>query len=204
SFNHSTNSASQVSGYGANGAYSAILGGMDHNIDSGNTYAAIVGGNGINLTGDTYSGHTAVGSLVVWDQPLSGASGDDVLVWDSVDKKVKVRTQSDVAGASDAYLKSNIKISKNSLDKINTLSGYEFEWNENYPDYSKIGMKDYGLLAQEVEALYPEMVTEDFRANDGKTYKAIKYNRLIPILVNAVNELTNRVEYLENKFKIKN
>ena len=83
SFNFSINTGAQTIGYGALADESVILGGIDHNIASGNTRAAIIGGNTIKLTGTTYIDTTAVGNLAIIDTPTTGVSGDTVLVRDS-------------------------------------------------------------------------------------------------------------------------
>ena len=74
SFNHSENDTNGVSGDGSNGRSWAILGGLKHNIESGNTNAAIIGGNLIKLTGTTYVDTTAVGNLAIMDSPTSSNS----------------------------------------------------------------------------------------------------------------------------------
>jgi len=79
SFNHSTNNASQTVGHGALAPYSAILGGLNHNIEVGNTSATIIGGSLIKLTGTTYIDTTAVSKLALMTAPNSGSS-DQVLV----------------------------------------------------------------------------------------------------------------------------
>ena len=92
--------------------------------------------------------------------------------------------------SSDKRLKNNIKPIKSSLEKISNLSGYSFDWNEKQDAYSG---KDYGVIAQEVEELFPEMVTT--RDNG---MKAVKYDRLIPVLIEAVKELNMKIKTLED------
>ena len=52
---------------------------------------------------------------------------------------------------------------------------------------------DIGVIAQEIEKIAPEAVTT--RDNG---YKAVKYEKLIPILIQAINELTDKVKKLED------
>lgn len=54
--------------------------------------------------------------------------------------------------------------------------------------------KEYGLLAQEVEKVFPNLVVTD---NEGK--KLINYTELIPVLINAVQQLSSEVEELKGK-----
>ena len=91
--------------------------------------------------------------------------------------------------SSDARLKDNLTKIDNSLEKINKLGGYSFTWNDKQDAYKG---DDYGVVAQEVEALFPEMVTT--RDNG---YKAVKYEKLIPVLIEAVKELSKEVNELK-------
>jgi len=104
-----------------------------------------------------------------------------------------VRSTGDVVAfySSDERLKDNITILEDSLEKIKRLGGYEFDWNEKQDVYEG---HDIGVIAQEVEPLFPELVQT---REDG--YKAVKYEKLVPVLIEAVKELSRKVERLENK-----
>ena len=93
--------------------------------------------------------------------------------------------------ASDMSLKDNISPIPNSLEKILSLSGNIFSWN-NKSDYK--GTDDIGIIAQEVEALGLPGITQT-RDNG---VKAVRYDRLIPILIEAIKELTQKVKSLES------
>ncbi|MDG1857841.1 MAG: tail fiber domain-containing protein, partial [Emcibacteraceae bacterium] len=93
--------------------------------------------------------------------------------------------------ASDKRLKDNIKPIENATDKINKIGGYTFDWNSNQETY-KSGTKDIGVIAQEVEEVLPEVVTT--RDNG---YKAVKYEKLVALLIQSNKELTERIEQLE-------
>ena len=99
SFNHSENTTGTTIGFGANAANSAILGGVNHNICSGNTRSTIIGGCGINLTGSTYADYTIIPNLGIWNTPGSGGT-DDILTWNSNTKKINKVTQSSVSGST--------------------------------------------------------------------------------------------------------
>ena len=74
---------------------------------------------------------------------------------------------------------------------INSLSGNTFDWKVGQ---SNKGM-DTGILAQEVEALGLPGITQT-RDNG---VKAVRYDKLIPVLIEAIKELTAKVNTLENK-----
>src|SRR6056300_1389120 len=92
--------------------------------------------------------------------------------------------------SSDKRLKDNITPIENSLEKVGKLKGYEFDWNDKQEVYEG---HDVGVIAQEVEAVVPEIV--ETRKHDG--YKAVKYEKLVPLLINAINELKAEIEELK-------
>lgn len=101
------------------------------------------------------------------------------------------------ASSSDRELKDNLLVIDTASDKIKQISGYEFEWNSNIGD-DRIGKRDYGVIAQEVEKILPQAVNINSRG-----YKTVNYNSLIPLLVEAVKELSGKVEELERQNKRK-
>ena len=93
--------------------------------------------------------------------------------------------------SSDKRLKDNIKPIENALDKVNKISGVTFEWNEK--SHKETGKKDVGVIAQEIEAILPELV--DNRSNG---YKAVDYPKLTALLIEAVKDLSNQVKELKD------
>jgi len=99
--------------------------------------------------------------------------------------------------ASDRNLKDNIVAIPNALDKINAISGNTFTWktgsNTAKIDTTLDGNNDVGVIAQEIEALGLPGITVT-RENGTK---AVRYEKLIPILIQAVKELSAKVTALE-------
>ena len=93
--------------------------------------------------------------------------------------------------SSDERLKDNKKNINNALEKVESLNGVEFDWNDKQDVY---GGHDIGVIAQEVEKIAPELVST--RDNG---YKAVKYEKLVPLLIEAIKELSDKVKALENK-----
>lgn len=91
--------------------------------------------------------------------------------------------------SSDERLKDNLKPISDPLEKISKISGYEFDWNDKQSTYHG---HDVGVVAQEIEQVMPEVVTER-----GDGYKAVKYDKLLPLLIESIKELTARVIELE-------
>ena len=83
--------------------------------------------------------------------------------------------------SSDRKLKENITNVKDALGKVCQLNGVEFDWKNGRG-------KSAGVIAQDVEKVLPQAVkqTEDFEGND---YKAVDYNQLSSLMIEAIKEL---------------
>lgn len=106
----------------------------------------------------------------------------------------EVRATGDVItnySSSDIALKENLQIINNALDKVQKVNGYTF----NYID--KPDERVSGVVAQEIEKVLPEVVF-DHERNNG-TYKAVRYDNIIPLLIEAIKELKGKVNDLENR-----
>ena len=103
---------------------------------------------------------------------------------------------------SDERLKENIYDVSGSLNKILDLRPTHFTWKENQK-------QDVGFIAQEVEEIIPEVVetsqgfidTDGEEKNDIQDMKTISYPKLVPYLVDTIQELTKRIKELEKKVK---
>jgi len=92
--------------------------------------------------------------------------------------------------SSDVSLKENITPISNAVDKVRSISGNTFTWNEKSVYNGKEGT---GIIAQEIEALELPGVTET--REDGT--KAVRYDRLVPLLIEAIKELDGKIKSLE-------
>ena len=93
---------------------------------------------------------------------------------------------------SDERLKNNIVAIPNALQKLELIQGVEYDWNMERQNVRS--GHDVGVLAQEIEQVLPEAVTE--RENG---YKAVSYEKIIPLLIEAIKELKAEVEILKHK-----
>jgi hypothetical protein len=91
-------------------------------------------------------------------------------------------TATDLNSSSDKRLKKNIKTVTSALDTVNALRGVSFDWKEG-------NGKAIGLIAQEVQAVLPEIVSAD---DNG--YLGIRYNNVVGVLVEAIKELKAEFE----------
>ena len=95
----------------------------------------------------------------------------------------------------DVRLKKNIAPIENALNKVSALRGVVFEWRtEEYPERGLDEGLQSGLIAQEVEEVLPDVVSED---NDG--YKSLDYSMFSPFLIEAVKELKAEIDKLREE-----
>lgn len=97
---------------------------------------------------------------------------------------------------SDISLKDNVETIDNALDKVNELRGVSYTWNSG----SRKDQKDIGVIAQEVEQVLPDIVYSKDMI-DGRNVKTVDYEKLSAVLIEAVKELSNKVNNLEKQIK---
>ena len=93
--------------------------------------------------------------------------------------------------SSDKRLKDNIVRIENPLEKVDKIGGYTFDWNDKQETYTG---KDVGVIAQEIQEVLPEVVTE--RDNG---YLAVKYEKIVPLLIESIKELKQEVDDIKQK-----
>ena len=179
-------------------------------LDSGSTVRAQATTDGITVTDNVIANGGTFGNVEVGlsdDQTINTSSGN--LVINCAGSKVEISKPLEVTGtitsssdiiafsSSDITLKKDISPIQNALDMVNNISGNTFTWNTKLTDLvpHENGTKDTGILAQEIEALGLPGVT----ITRGDGVKAVRYDRLIPVLIEAIKELTKKVDSLENK-----
>ena len=132
--------------------------------------------NKVVLTNSTASSSKTVGAVVITGGVgISGALnvGGDITAFSTSDKN----------------LKENLVPIPNAVDKVRSISGNTFTWNEKSV-YN--GEEGTGIIAQEIEALGLPGVTET--RQDGT--KAVRYDRLVPLLIEAIKELDGKIKSL--------
>ena len=108
---------------------------------------------------------------------------------------------------SDARLKTVSGKIENALDKVAKLSGVYYTNNDTAKSFGYDSDEvQVGVLAQDVEAVLPQIVKaapfdldENGNSKSGENYKTVQYERLVPLLIEAINELQAKVKALEAK-----
>lgn len=170
------------SGSGQIGNYVATI--------TGTTNQITVAGSGLNNASVTLSTpqniHTSAnvqfGSIGV-GTAASGVSGE-------------IRATADITAyySSDERLKENIKPIENALSKVESISGNTYDWKEGFENIHSHKGNDVGVIAQEIEKILPEAVI-----NRENGYKAVDYEKIIPVLIEAIKDLSAKIKELENK-----
>ena len=166
-----------------------IIGGLNvsgiiscSNVTFGNINFAITSDNTI----DTSSG----------DLVLSAITGSKVAINTTTQINSDLNVTGDITAfyTSDQRLKDNITQIDNPLTKVLSISGNTYTWNEKS---GKEG-NDVGVIAQEVIEVLPEAVT-----TRDTGYLAVDYHKIVPLLVEAIKELSGKVDELQQKLNNK-
>ena len=96
-------------------------------------------------------------------------------------------TATDFNSVSDASLKENIQTINNSKEILSKINPVSFQWKTNKN-------KSYGLVAQEIEQILPNIVSTN---NEG--FKSVSYIQLIALLIDSVKTLQEEVNYLKQQ-----
>lgn len=101
-----------------------------------------------------------------------------------------------LAQSSDARFKKNVKSIDGALAKTQQLNGYTYHWNKLAEKQKGITSKEeqVGVLAQELEAVFPQLVK-----TDEEGYKSVNYAALTAVLIEAVKELSSEVGHLKTE-----
>ena len=172
----------------------------------------IGGGGAIVSSGGTF-GNIQIG--VTNDNTIDTKTGTGNLIIDSAGGTIDINDNVDISGnlicggtgtftgdliafsSSDENLKENFAVIPNALTKVGLLTGYTFTWKsadttDGFPPHFE-GLQDTGVIAQQVDALGLPGITTT--RPDGTM--AVRYERLVPILIEAIKELEARVKTLE-------
>jgi hypothetical protein len=117
-----------------------------------------------------------------------------------------------IAYASDRRLKENIRPIENAVNKVRSLLGMVFDWKDMVKDlgFEPSNKTEVGVFAQDVEAVLPEAVAvapfdydwkKPGQSISGERYLTVKYERLVPLLIQAIKEQQDQLDELHNMIK---
>jgi hypothetical protein len=159
-------------------------------------------------TGITENVHYVGGSIQHWGDSGTGLyfETDELRFYTGGAEEMRLENDGDLhvdgdviaysTTVSDERLKDNVKTIDNACDKVCSLRGVEYTWNNG----SRKGQREIGVIAQEVEKVIPEIVREKkLSLVDDEIYKTVDYEKLVAVLIEANKELCDRVSKLESK-----
>ena len=173
---------------GWDNSYGFITSPDDADSDASNEIQTLgVNGNQISLTGSgniTVPYATSAGNALQWDGGATGLTAvtgrNSLQLGTENDVQFRNITARAFYYESDEKLKTNIETIEGALDKVKELRGVGFEWKES-------GDHTIGLIAQEVEAVLPELV----ESGDGDV-KSVSYGNLVVLLIEAMKEMDEK------------
>tara|TARA_B100002019_G_scaffold165966_1_gene143434 strand:+ start:20907 stop:22604 length:1698 start_codon:yes stop_codon:yes gene_type:complete len=163
-----------------------VLGIRDNSTDGHDNFA-VVSGDGGYYSGNQYT-------KLAFKVSGSGATyiGGKATVANGLEVTGSIDASGDITAyfSSDERLKDNLSPIVGALDKINQIGGYEFDWNNN----SEHSGHDVGVIAQEIEKVLPEVVVD--RDNG---YKAVRYEKIVALLIEAIKQQQLQIDELKSK-----
>ena len=152
-------------------------------IASGSVDSAAANGAGIFIDGANES--------ITWNHSNSRFNISDDL---NVEGNMTVTGDVVAFSSSDRRFKDNLTQIVTPLSKLSRINGYSFNWNTDKQHIYK--GKDYGVVAQEIQEVLPELVQE--RENG---YLAVNYEKLVPLLIESIKELKTQIDHLNKKLE---
>jgi len=121
----------------------------------------------------------------------SGGSGDNYAGYFAGD----VCYTGTIGACSDRRYKKDVLVIDNALDKIMSMKGVYYYWkNDEFPEMNFNNERQIGVIAQDVEPIFPELVL-----TDAEGYKTVDYPKIAPILIEAVQEQQEMIEKLQQE-----
>jgi len=109
-----------------------------------------------------------------------------------------------IAFASDDRLKTNKSPIDNPLDKVMKIEGFTYNFNEIGAEIFDSSTRHVGVSAQQIQKVLPEAVAPaPLNIVNDEDYLTVKYDKLVPLLIEAIKELNKKVEKLEQKLSDK-
>ena len=170
----------------ASGSRSTAMGSFSRASDYSSTVIGQYNSSGSSATSAS-SFSTSAPAFVIGNGTASNARSDAFKVMFNGDTTVSndLTVSGDVVISSDARLKSNIVSLGSTLPKLLQIDGKSYEMK---------GKQKIGVLAQEIQEVFPELVSED-----DNEMLAVNYQGLVPVLINALKEQQSEIDELKEQ-----
>jgi hypothetical protein len=126
---------------------------------------------------------------------LSGSLGVGVAP-NATDGRIDASNDIVAFSSSDSRLKTNVSSILSALNKVLSLNGVEFDWDEKLSHLHGYEGHDVGIIAQEVQSVLPEAVRVS-----GHGYLSVRYEKLVPLLIEAIKEQQILIDAIMSKLE---
>ena len=167
---------------------------------TGDYVATITAGTGVSTTGATSGeniAHTiSIGQSVATSANVQFNSLGIGMAASATAGRIDATNDIVAYSSSDIRFKENITPIENAIDKINQIGGYTYDWKEENKIEHGYDGNDVGVIAQEIEAVLPQLVQ-----TRESGYKAVKYDKLVALLIEGIKEQQYQIDELRNKIE---
>ena len=172
---------------GSGGNYNVIIGSGCESVGSGNVFIGCGAGKYEDGSNKLYIDNSGTSLPLIYGDFTNGS--------EVVRINGNLEYTGDLTDVSDSRLKKDLLIIDNAVQKLNNINGYYFNWNDVAKENLVLNdNRQIGIIAQEVEKVFPELVSEN-----GEGYKTMDYVKLTPILLQAIKEQQSQIETMEQR-----
>ena len=150
-----------------------------------------VAGTGVTVSGATGAVTISIGQAVATSDNVRFNSLGIGMAASATAGRIDATNDIVAFSSSDIRFKENIKPIENAIDKIRKISGNTYDWKEENKIEHGYEGNDVGVIAQEIEAVLPQLVQ-----TRESGYKAVKYDKLVALLIEGIKEQQLQIEQL--------
>ncbi len=155
-----------------------------------------VAGTGVGVSGATGAVTFSIGQAVATSSNVQFNSLGIGMAASATAGRIDATNDVVAYSSSDIRFKENIKPIENALDKISKISGNTYDWKEENKIEHGYEGNDVGVIAQEIEAVLPQLVQ-----TRESGFKAVKYDKLVALLIEGIKEQQKQIDELKSKLQ---
>ena len=187
--NLANSSVTVTAGTGMSGGGAVALGSSVTLTNAGVT--SNVAGTGVSVSGATGAVTISIGQAVATTDNVRFNSVGVGMAASATAGRIDAAGDVVAYSSSDKNFKENITPIENPIEKIRKISGNTYDWKADLKDVHGYEGNDVGVIAQEIEEVLPQIVTT--RENG---YKAVKYEKLVALLIEGIKAQQNQIDSL--------
>jgi len=161
---------------------------------TGDYVASLVQGTGVTITnnsGESATPTIAIGQAVATSSDVRFNSIGVGMAASATAGRIDASNDVVAFSTSDIRFKENITAIPNAIEKIRKISGNTYDWKADLKDVHGYEGNDVGVIAQEIEEVLPQLVQ-----NRDNGYKAVKYDKLVALLIEGIKEQQQHIDNL--------